>query len=137
MKYNSWLFVVVTFVLCVNCFSLRAQTTDTIQTTQEKAIAASHLSHEQKNVFLKDSLLKELEDSIGVQDQKYIKDLKKKKFTPNPQRALWLALVCPGAKDKFTTKNIGNCPSYMEACWAALMRFFGISKCTKTIRRPI
>ena len=51
MKYNSWLFVVVTFVLCVNCFSLRAQTTDTIQTTQEKAIAASHLSHEQKNVF--------------------------------------------------------------------------------------
>ena len=104
MKYNSWLFVVVTFVLCVNCFSLRAQTTDTIQTTQEKAIAASRLSHEQKNVFLKDSLLKELKDSIGVQDQKYIKDLKKKKFTPNPQRALGLLWVAPGA-DKITTKN--------------------------------
>ena len=75
MKYNSWLFVVVTFVLCVNCFSLRAQTTDTIQTTQEKAIAASHLSHEQK-----------------------------KKFTPNPQRALWLALVCPGAGQIYNKK---------------------------------
>ena len=107
MKYNSWLFVVVTFVLCVNCFSLRAQTTDTIPTTQEKAIVASHLSHEQKNVFLKDSLLKELEDSIGVQDQKYIKDLKKKKFTPNPQRALWL-LWFARVPAKFKTKKIGK-----------------------------
>ena len=104
MKYNSWLFVVVTFVVCVNCFSLIAKTTVTIPTTQEKAIVASHLSHEQKNVFLKDSLLKELEDSIGVQDQKYIKDLKKKKFTPNPQRALWLALVCPGAGQIYNKK---------------------------------
>ena len=70
----------------------------------EKVIEPSQPSNERKSVFQKDSLLKELGDSIGAQDQKYIKNLKKKKFTPNPQRALWLALVCPGAGQIYNRK---------------------------------
>ena len=104
MKYSSWLFGFVTFVLFVNCFSLKAQTSDSIRTMPEKVIEPSQPSNERKSVFQKDSLLKELGDSIGAQDQKYIKNLKKKKFTPNPQRALWLALVCPGAGQIYNRK---------------------------------
>ena len=104
MKYSSWLFGVVTFVLFVNCFSLKAQTSDSIRTMPEKVFEPSQPSNERKSVFQKDSLLKELGDSIGAQDQKYIKNLKKKKFTPNPQRALWLALVCPGAGQIYNRK---------------------------------
>ena len=70
----------------------------------EKVFEPSQPSNERKSVFQKDSLLKELGDSIGAQDQKYIKNLKKKKFTPNPQRALWLALVCPGAGQIYNRK---------------------------------
>ena len=104
MKYSSWLFGFVTFVLFVNCFSLKAQTSDSIRTMPEKVFEPSQPSNERKSVFQKDSLLKELGDSIGAQDQKYIKNLKKKKFTPNPQRALWLALVCPGAGQIYNRK---------------------------------
>mgnify|MGYP000006096541 FL=1 len=104
MKYSSWLFGFVTFVLFVNCFSLKAQTSDSIRTMPEKVIEPSQPSNERKSAFQKDSLLKELGDSIGAQDQKYIKNLKKKKFTPNPQRALWLALVCPGAGQIYNRK---------------------------------
>lgn len=45
---------------------------------------------------------------------------KPKVFVPNPTKALWLSLVCPGA-DKFTTANTGNCLSYTAAFWVAPM----------------
>ena len=57
-------------------------------------------------------------------------------WRPNPKRAMWLAIVLPGA-DRYTTASIGNCRSCMADSLVAPMPCVGTTRCIPTIRKRI
>lgn len=57
-------------------------------------------------------------------------------WRPNPKRAMWLAIVLPGA-DRSITASIGSCRLCMADSWVASTPCVGTIRCTPTTRRLI